>query len=152
MSGETLAVGSLIFRDGTPEKAKFQALEELASALEVELSDIRYDIVSGKWSFQSINWQSHVERDGIETFLEPWKGHIKQFLCSLHYLTDPEEINYREECKTDKVETTEKYWDCECKNDYIHPRTMTVCPVCGAVAEDQPDSRINEVLLRGLPL
>ncbi len=99
MSGETLAVGSLIFRDGTPEKAKFQALEELASALEVELSDIRYDIVSGKWSFQSINWQSHVEGIGILAFKEQWKGHIKQFLCSLHYLTDTEEINYREPMK-----------------------------------------------------
>jgi hypothetical protein len=97
MSGETLTVGSLIFKDGVSENIKMHVLESLAEAIEVELSDIRYDIVSGKWSFQSINWQSHVERDGIETFLEPWKGHIKQFLCSLHHLDDPEEINYREE-------------------------------------------------------
>lgn len=50
------------------------------------------------------------------------------------------------------AETTERYWDCECKNNYIHPKTQTVCPVCGTAAEAQPDSRINEVLLRGLPL
>jgi len=48
MSGETLVVGSLIFRDGTPEKNKLQVLDELAGAIEVELSDIRYDILSGK--------------------------------------------------------------------------------------------------------
>lgn len=97
MSGETLVIGSLIFRDGTPEKDKMHALEALATAIEVELSDIRYDIISGKWEFQSINWMSGVEVIGIKAFLEPWKGYIKRFVCSLHHLTDPEEINYREE-------------------------------------------------------
>lgn len=97
MSGETLTVGSLIFRDGTPEKIKLQVLDELAAAIEVDLSEIRYDILSGKWSFQSLNWQSHVERDGIETFLGGQKSAIKRFVCSLHHLTDPEEINYRNE-------------------------------------------------------
>lgn len=99
MSGETLVVGSLIFRDGIPEKVKLQVLEELTAAIEVDLSDIRYDILSGKWSFQSLNWQSHVEREGIETFLEGRRANIKRFVCSLHHLTDPEEINYREESK-----------------------------------------------------
>lgn len=97
MSGETLVVGSLVFRDGTPEKAKMQVLEELAGAAEVDISDIRYDIRSGKWEFQSINWQSHVESIGIQAFLNRWKGNIKKLNCSLHYLTDPEEINYHEE-------------------------------------------------------
>ncbi len=96
MSGETLVVGSLIFRDGTPEKTELQVLEELAGVIEVEVSDLRFDVHSGKWSFQSINWQSHVERTGIEEFLNRRKGVIKQFYCSLHYLTNPEEINYRE--------------------------------------------------------
>lgn len=103
MSGETLVVGSLIFREGTLEKVKLQVLDELAAAIEGELSDIRYDILSGKWSFQSINWQSHVEREGIETFRESWKGVIKQFNCSLHHLTDPEEINYREQQEERKI-------------------------------------------------
>lgn len=97
MSDETLVVGSLIFRDGTLEKIKMQALEELAAAIEVDLSDIKYDIISGQWSFQSINWQSHVEAIGIKMFLEQRKDHIKRFVCSLHHLSDPEEINYREE-------------------------------------------------------
>lgn len=99
MSGETLVVGSLIFRDGTPEKTKLLVLEELAGAIEVEVSDLMFDIKSHKWSFQSINWQSHVERTGIEEFLNRRKGAIKQLNCSLHHLTDPEEINYREKNK-----------------------------------------------------
>lgn len=109
MSGETLVVGSLIFRDGTPEKAKMHVLESLMEAIEVELSDIRYDILSGKWSFQSINWQSHVEREEIEVFLNRWKDAIKQLNCSIHYLTDPEEINYREEPRKTKQQEELKY-------------------------------------------
>lgn len=50
------------------------------------------------------------------------------------------------------VETTEKYWDCECKKNFIHPKSQQVCFKCNAVAGDQPDSRINEVLAQGLPL
>jgi hypothetical protein len=99
MSGETLVVGSLVFNDVTPEKTKLKILEELSAAIEVEVSDLRFDIYSGKWQFQSINWQSHVEREGIEKFLEQWKGFIKKLNCSLHHLTEPEEINYRKEAR-----------------------------------------------------
>ncbi|MBU4221425.1 MAG: hypothetical protein KKA10_07365 [Euryarchaeota archaeon] len=99
MSGETLVVGSLVFNDVTPEKTKLKILEELSAAIEVEVSDLRFDIYSGKWQFQSINWKSHVEREGIEKFLEQWKGFIKKLNCSLHHLTEPEEINYRKEAR-----------------------------------------------------
>lgn len=97
MSGETLTVGSLVFNDGTSEKSKVRVLESLADAIEVEVSDLHYNIYSGQWSFQSINWQSHIEKEGIENFLKNWKGFIKRFVCSLHYLSNPEEINYRRE-------------------------------------------------------
>lgn len=97
MSGQTLTVGGLIFRDGTPEKIQLHVLDELATAIEVDPSDIKYDGDSGKWEFQSVNWASGVEAIGIKTFLEQWKGNIKRFVCSLHHLDDPEEINYRNE-------------------------------------------------------
>ena len=102
MSGETLVVGSLIFRDGTPERTRLQVLEELATAIEIEVSDLRFDIYSGKWGFQNINWQSHVEAIGIQVFMNRWKGCIKRFVCSLHHLIDPEEINYSEETGNNK--------------------------------------------------
>ena len=54
--------------------------------------------------------------------------------------------------KINEIETTERYWDCECKDDFIHPKTQTCCNICGAIAEEHPDSRINEVLMQGLPL
>lgn len=50
------------------------------------------------------------------------------------------------------VETTEKYWDCECEKNFIHPKTQTICNMCGAIAEEQPDSRKNEVLAQGFLL
>ena len=54
--------------------------------------------------------------------------------------------------KINEIETTEKYWDCECENNFIHSKTQTQCNICGATAEEQPDSRVNEVLMQGLPL
>jgi hypothetical protein len=38
-----------------------------------------------------------------------------------------------------------KFWDCECSDNYIHPKTENNCSKCGAQAVDQPDSRENEV-------
>lgn len=42
-------------------------------------------------------------------------------------------------------ETTPEFWDCECEKDYIHSKTEPICDVCGALAEDQPDSRLYEI-------
>jgi hypothetical protein len=47
MSGETLTIGSLIFKKGTPESS--------------------------------------------------WKENIQKFVCSIHHLNDPDEINYTAE-------------------------------------------------------
>jgi len=52
----------------------------------------------------------------------------------------------------EKVLTTEKYWDCECRRNYIHPKSEWQCERCGAQRDKQPDSRINEVLDQGLSL
>lgn len=51
-----------------------------------------------------------------------------------------------------QTQTTPFYWDCECKDKFIHPKVQKVCFACNAVAADQPDSRVNEVVsakLRG---
>lgn len=51
-----------------------------------------------------------------------------------------------------EVILTDQYWDCECEAGYIHPRTDDACKVCQAQRDDQPDSRVKEVLDQGLPL
>lgn len=45
------------------------------------------------------------------------------------------------------IETTPKYWDCECPDhmEYIHSAIEDHCPNCGAEREDQPESRVKEV-------
>ena len=47
---------------------------------------------------------------------------------------------------------TNQYWDCECERNFIHPVEIVMCPVCGSDKDDQPDSRINEVLQLGFSL
>ena len=44
------------------------------------------------------------------------------------------------------METTLYFWDCACKENYVHPKTVTVCRRCGAKAATQPDSRITQVV------
>jgi len=47
-----------------------------------------------------------------------------------------------------KQSTTPKYWDCDCDDNYIHPKTEQVCKTCGAdnSMADYPDSLIEEVI------
>jgi len=44
------------------------------------------------------------------------------------------------------IETTvDRYWDCECEQNYIHPKTIKQCWICGAKSSQQPDSIAEEV-------
>jgi hypothetical protein len=45
--------------------------------------------------------------------------------------------------------TTPEYWDCECLKDYIHPSEVSCCGRCGALRDDQPDARVDEVRKAG---
>ncbi len=38
------------------------------------------------------------------------------------------------------------FWDCECKDAFIHLFTEDSCPICKARREEQPPSRVNEIL------
>jgi hypothetical protein len=49
-------------------------------------------------------------------------------------------------------ETTSEYWDCGCDDDYIHPANHFRCPICGVSREEQPDSKVEEVIEKGFPL
>ena len=48
--------------------------------------------------------------------------------------------------------TTMLFWDCECREDYIHPRDMLMCEKCGYFKDECPDSRINEIRAAGIHL
>ena len=55
-------------------------------------------------------------------------------------------------CVSTDIETTDKYWDCECEHNYIHPKSQKHCDICGMDEEDSPDSRVDEVLKAGFSL
>ncbi len=46
-----------------------------------------------------------------------------------------------------EIMTHPEFWDCECEEDYIHPKERAGgrCSLCGAYEDDQPDSLIKEV-------
>lgn len=56
------------------------------------------------------------------------------------------------EMENEKVKLTNQYWNCECENDYIHPRSEEICGSCGTKREDGPDSRVSEVRAFGYTL
>lgn len=43
------------------------------------------------------------------------------------------------------IQTNENYWDCECEHNYIHSKREKECLICGAIENEQPDSRQNEI-------
>jgi len=44
--------------------------------------------------------------------------------------------------------TTRFFWDCNCDENYIHPKTEPSCAICSVHVDDdcQPDSHVSEVL------
>lgn len=44
------------------------------------------------------------------------------------------------------INTTEHFWDCECKDDYIHSKMIMWCFRCTAKRDEQPDSHLEEVI------
>jgi len=43
------------------------------------------------------------------------------------------------------IKTTADYWDCECEVEYIHSKEESFCKHCLTYADEQPDSRVDEV-------
>ena len=48
----------------------------------------------------------------------------------------------------ENTETNPNYWDCECAEDYIHPKLDAQCTKCGALEDEAPDSREAELAPR----
>ncbi len=46
----------------------------------------------------------------------------------------------------DKVQTTHHFWDCECDDEFIHPKDQRDCIKCNTTASGQPDSRVSDVV------
>jgi hypothetical protein len=42
--------------------------------------------------------------------------------------------------------TTDKWWDCMCDFDYIHPRSQKKCERCKCTRNEGPDAHAHEVV------
>lgn len=51
-----------------------------------------------------------------------------------------------------KEYTTDKFWDCECEKNYIHPKEEDYCEECHTRQEYQPDSIVEEVIKQGFKI
>lgn len=50
------------------------------------------------------------------------------------------------------IQLTSEYWDCECDNNYIHPKSQKTCEICKSWQESQPNSTVSEVIKSGYPV
>ena len=48
--------------------------------------------------------------------------------------------------ESDEPILTPLFWDCECEDTYIHSKEVTQCDRCDAHVDEQPESRLSEVL------
>ena len=54
--------------------------------------------------------------------------------------------------KIGDITLTDEYWDCDCEDNYIKPVSLECCEICWAYQDQSSDSRLNEVLEKGLPV
>tara|TARA_Y100000310_G_C20567166_1_gene756085 strand:+ start:98 stop:592 length:495 start_codon:yes stop_codon:yes gene_type:complete len=71
------------------------------------------------------------------------KSNLEKLEAVLQYKDDTKTENHS--CEGGDFQTVQGYWDCECESNYIHHRSVEICPNCGALSEEQPDSKTNEV-------
>ena len=66
--------------------------------------------------------------------------------CSNESCRHAGEMTVRERLDADTAPLlNELFWDCECDNRFVQPKSVVRCPRCGACQEDMPDSRQNEI-------
>ncbi|MFA5375874.1 MAG: hypothetical protein WC455_09045 [Dehalococcoidia bacterium] len=46
----------------------------------------------------------------------------------------------------DRIVTDDRFWDCECKEHFIHPSFQSRCSICKCEQSEMPSSRVNEIL------
>ena len=42
--------------------------------------------------------------------------------------------------------TTDAFWTCECRINYLHPKTRTKCPICNYEHHESPDTCVFDVI------
>lgn len=56
-------------------------------------------------------------------------------------------LKYELQAPPGVVVTTNLFWDCTCEHRFIQSKSVQRCPFCGDEALNNPDSRIDEIVL-----
>jgi hypothetical protein len=95
MSGETLIVGSIRFKDSISKREKKKLLEKIKDAL--ELPDDRKSVRNGAFNeryedgayyFCHVNWSSHIDEEVIQNLIREVSDKIENYDVTLYYLDD----------------------------------------------------------------
>jgi predicted site-specific integrase-resolvase len=109
MSWETLVVGNVVFKPSVPLEERRRIVRKIKEELELPSSDSPYrkyeayleryddDYEEDSFSFQHVNWMSHVDEDIIENLLEEIKPMLKSYSISLYYLGESDADYYYDE-------------------------------------------------------
>lgn len=79
-----------------------------------------------------------------------FKGSFQALKEAAQVLFEIDHVEFRGRCEERRHKRPElwlnsEYWDCECDDKYIQPNSREQCPICGAMRDEMPDSRQNEV-------
>ncbi|MCL7384443.1 MAG: hypothetical protein LZ174_09170 [Thaumarchaeota archaeon] len=93
MSGETLIVGSVRFKDSVSRGERGKLLEKIKDAL--ELPDNMESVVNGAFNeryrdgtyyFCHVNWTSHLSEEKVEGLLKQIEREVERYDITLYYL------------------------------------------------------------------
>ena len=96
------------------------------------------------WSLDWNGWAAYIDHPDAFNSLYQTGAH--------EMFGDGDQANAAKAYEDWLAKTTPEYWDCECEQGYLHPKTESECAACKALQEHQPDSIIREVLRAGLKL
>ena len=102
MSWETLVTGSLRFKKSVTMEKKEEVLKGFERELEAK---VRWDRRWKEYSYQDVNWGSHVSLDNVKKVFDKYKEFISTFDASLYFLSEVDEsIHYDEKVNNGKCE------------------------------------------------
>lgn len=88
MSWDTLVVGNFRIKEGVDEEEKKEILKDAKRTFECEIG---WDEEWEEYSFEDVNWLSHVREEKIEEWIEKWKEKLERWNVSLYYLSEADE-------------------------------------------------------------
>jgi hypothetical protein len=109
-------------------------------------ADSGVDLDNPGW-WNVLQYYLHLRQSDRKTFDRMYKtlgGHEWDKVCyqALKNRVKPNRYYIRADMVLDS-----DYWDCECENDFIHDSTTDKCSICNVDREDQPLSRLGEVII-----